>query len=150
MYEVPAFAMGDKMGTRSSRQLRRATLLLGGFLALYCMLFLSTSGEEPLAQFDLPRKVPERVLQNLFLDESQCETEFPGLTKEIKDTVAEGPFMIKETNNLGPLQGRIKDGRVSQAFILSSARPRSIRLTRGSYTSSTRKGRQISHRRCLT
>ncbi len=130
VHTVPALAMGDMMGARSSRQLRRATLLFGCFLVLYCMLFLSTSGEEPPAQSDPPMKVPEHVLQNLFLDEPQCETAFPGLTKEIKDTVAEGPFKIKQTNNLGPLQGRIKDGRVSQALIISSARPRSIRLTR--------------------
>ena len=40
---------------------------------------------------------------------------FPGLTKEIDDAVARGPFVLKKSpdkraNN--PTQGRIKDGKV--------------------------------------
>jgi hypothetical protein len=52
------------------------------------------------------------VLNNLSLDEEQCNAYFPGLTKEIDDVVAEGPFVVKQTGDMGPLQGRIKNGQV--------------------------------------
>ncbi len=54
----------------------------------------------------------EEILNNLSLDTEECEAYFPGLTKEIDDVVAEGPFQVKQTGDLGPLQGRIQDGKV--------------------------------------
>ncbi len=103
------------MKPTSSRQLRRVTLLLGCVLVLYCLFFLSTNGSGGSTwRTGSLKKVPEDLLQDLFLDESQCEATFPGLTKDIHDTLSEGPFKVKQTGNLGPLQGRIKDGRVSK------------------------------------
>lgn len=54
----------------------------------------------------------EDLLRNLSLDEEQCSAAFPGLTKEIDDSVAQGPFPLKQTGDSGPLQGRIKDGKL--------------------------------------
>lgn len=56
--------------------------------------------------------MPTELLTNLSLDEEQCKAAFPGLTKEIDDAVAEGPFTLKQTGDSGPLQGRIKNGQV--------------------------------------
>jgi predicted ester cyclase len=58
------------------------------------------------------------VLNNLSLDEEQCNAYFPGLTKEIDDVVAEGPFVVKQTGDMGPLQGRIKNGQVRHSLLL--------------------------------
>jgi len=59
-----------------------------------------------------PWTLPQELLRNLSLDEDQCNAAFPGLTKEIDDAVAEGPFTLKQTGDSGPLQARIKDGQV--------------------------------------
>ncbi|KAL1836199.1 hypothetical protein VTJ49DRAFT_5452 [Mycothermus thermophilus] len=48
-----------------------------------------------------------------------CEAYFPGLTKEVDDMVAKGPFEVKQTGDLGPLQGRIQDG---QLYIIHAQR----------------------------
>ena len=58
------------------------------------------------------RQHPPELLNNLSLGEDECNAAFPGLTKEIDDVVAEGPFQVKQTGDLGPLQGRIQDGQV--------------------------------------
>lgn len=102
---------------RAGRRLRQATLVLGLCLALYCLVFVSrtprrqTAGTGPAGGAP-----PAELLSNRSLDEAQCRAAFPGLTREIDDAVAEGPFVVKQTGDLGPLQGRIKDGQVS-AFV---------------------------------
>ena len=105
---------------RRSRRIRQLTLLLGLCLVAYCLIFISTppklSHDDGRPKEDLARK-PDQwlspdVLDNLFLDERQCAATFPGLMKEIDDTVAKGPFKVKHTSARGPLQGRIKDGKV--------------------------------------
>ena len=55
---------------------------------------------------------PPEILNNLSLDTEQCEAYFPGLTREIEEVVAEGPFQVRQTGDMGPLQGRIRDGKV--------------------------------------
>lgn len=54
------------------------------------------------------------ILQSLSLTEDQCRAAFPGLTKEIDDAVARGPFPLKRQpdHRTGLVQGRIKDGKV--------------------------------------
>jgi hypothetical protein len=97
------------------RQLRQLTLVLGVLLALYCLVFVWGTPPGPsLSRGAGSRRPPPppEILSNLSLDEAQCNAYFPGLTKEIDDVVAEGPFQVKQTGDLGPLQGRIKDGRV--------------------------------------
>ncbi|KAK4239931.1 lactation elevated protein 1 [Achaetomium macrosporum] len=64
-----------------------------------------------------------KILNNLSLDEEQCNAYFPGLTKEIDDAVAQGPFQVKQTGDLGPLQGRIKDGQI---YIIHAQRKKDL------------------------
>lgn len=119
--------MGDKkklFRPRQSRQLkRRITLILGVGLVLYCLVFVTRSPPSKSARYSTSisssrRPLPPELLNNLSLDEEQCNAAFPGLTKEIEDTVAEGPFQVKQTGDLGPLQGRIKDGQVGGLYPL--------------------------------
>ncbi|KAB5571749.1 hypothetical protein GE09DRAFT_1200754 [Coniochaeta sp. 2T2.1] len=49
---------------------------------------------------------------SLDLTTEQCESTFPGLTKDIQNTVALGPFEIQPSGTDGPLQVRIKDGKI--------------------------------------
>ncbi|KAB5554883.1 glycosyl transferase family 90-domain-containing protein [Coniochaeta sp. 2T2.1] len=112
--------MGEKLRVRRSRRLRQATLLLGGCLALYCLFFISKSPvrNAPLATRK-PWTLPPELLNNLSLDEEHCNAAFPGLTKEIDDAVAQGPFTLKQKGDSGPVQGRIKDG---QLYIIHAQR----------------------------
>ncbi len=52
------------------------------------------------------------VLNSLHLDEETCNAVFPGLTKDIDDMVALGPFKLKQARDMGPLQAKLKDGQV--------------------------------------
>jgi hypothetical protein len=56
----------------------------------------------------------KETLESLTLTEEQCRATFPGLTKEIDDAVARGPFDLKREpdHSTGLVQGRIKDGKV--------------------------------------
>jgi hypothetical protein len=99
--------MGEKLRVRRSRRLRQATLVLGSCLALYCLFFVSRT--PPAAK---PWTLSADLLRNLGLDEKQCNAAFPGLTKEIDDSVAQGPFTLKQIGESGPLQGRIRDGKL--------------------------------------
>ena len=53
-------------------------------------------------------------LESLALTDAQCKDIFPGLTKEIDDAVARGPFDLKKqpADYTGLVQGRIKDGKL--------------------------------------
>ncbi|KAL2016380.1 hypothetical protein VTK56DRAFT_3802 [Thermocarpiscus australiensis] len=108
--------MGDKkrLRPRRSRRLRQLTLVLGCCLVLYCLVFLSTTASSSSSDPQRRRwePLPETTLNNLSLTEDECNAAFPGLTKPIDDAVAEGPFTVKQTGDLGPLQGRIKDGQI--------------------------------------
>ncbi|KAK3331920.1 hypothetical protein B0T19DRAFT_397740 [Cercophora scortea] len=132
--------MGDirlkKTLRRQSRQIRQITLVLGFCLVCYCLLFVSQSPTTtitlPLSDDDgdkvgAPRsrrpRLSSKILDNLSLDEGECNAAFPGLTKEIDDIVAVGPFKVKNMGDFGPLQGRIKDGQI---HILHSQRKRDL------------------------
>src|SRR4051812_35359494 len=106
---VWASTMGEKLRARRSRRLRQTTLLLGSILVLYCLFFVSRS---PVSAPRKPWTLPPELLRNLSLDEAQCNAAFPGLTNEIDDAVALGPFTLKQTGDSGPMQGRIKDGQL--------------------------------------
>jgi len=62
-----------------------------------------------------PRHPTRHLLDSLGLDEDQCDAAFPGLTKDINDTVALGPFALKQARNFGPLQAKLKNGKASFA-----------------------------------
>ncbi|KAL2126750.1 hypothetical protein VTI74DRAFT_293 [Chaetomium olivicolor] len=109
--------------TRGRRLIRHVALALGCCVALYCLVFVwgvpssSSSSSSTSSGYGgrigrRKKSLPPEVLSNLSLDEEQCRAYFPGLMKEIDDTVAEGPFVVKQTGDLGPLQGRIEDGKI--------------------------------------
>lgn len=57
----------------------------------------------------------EETLRSRSLTEKQCRAAFPGLLKEVDDAVARGKFVqdrFDPENSLGPVRGRIKDGKV--------------------------------------
>ncbi|AEO59270.1 hypothetical protein MYCTH_2307437 [Thermothelomyces thermophilus ATCC 42464] len=95
------------------RQLRQITLVIGAVLALYCVVFVWNIPGSATRASSRKKPLPPEILNNLSLDEAQCNAYFPGLTKEIDDAVAEGPFQVKQMGDMGPLQGRIKDGQIS-------------------------------------
>ena len=68
-------------------------------------------------------KLTDEILNNLSLDAETCRATFPGLMKEIDDTVARGPFKVKRSSDLGPMQVRIKDGRI---YVLHAQRKRDL------------------------
>jgi hypothetical protein len=149
-----AAIMGERriqLKARQRRQIRQITLLLGACLIFFCLVFVwrtpaddneygsssssgggsasvrparASSASSSPAPFLKPA-LPKEVLENLSLNEEECDAAFPGLTKEIDDAVSLGPFKVKQTGDLGPLQGRIKDGKVCLSFIscLSIAPP---------------------------
>ncbi|KAK0615013.1 glycosyl transferase family 90-domain-containing protein [Bombardia bombarda] len=128
--------MGDivarvkKARTRQSRQIRQTTLVLGVCLVVYCLFFVwitpTAHGNDHYTDNDVVSSSPnpsrpeyflrytssDTTLNNLSLTEEQCNAVFPGLTKDIDDVVAQGPFIVKQMGDFGPLQGRIKDGKI--------------------------------------
>lgn len=58
----------------------------------------------------------QSLLDSLDLDEEQCETSFPWLSKDVDDMIALGPFKLKQAGDGGPVQARIKDGQVRISF----------------------------------
>lgn len=52
--------------------------------------------------------------ERLDMTTAGCNAAFPGLTKEIEDAVARGPFVLKRQpgHATGIVQGRIEDGKV--------------------------------------
>ncbi|KAK4100015.1 hypothetical protein N658DRAFT_428689 [Parathielavia hyrcaniae] len=106
---------------QNRRQLRQIALVLGLILlALYCLVSFWNRSGSSTTTLQRRQPLPAQVLNNLSLDEEQCRAHFPGLTKEIDDVVAQGPFQVKQTGDRGPLQGRIKDGR--QIYIIHAQR----------------------------
>ncbi|KAK3503639.1 hypothetical protein B0T13DRAFT_493375 [Neurospora crassa] len=90
------------------------------------------------------RKLTDEILNNLFLDAETCRATFPGLMKEIDDAVAKGPFKVKRSSDLGPMQVRIRDGKI---YVLHAQRKRD--LSREMVNSRTAALHQL-HRALLT
>lgn len=124
--------MGKTMKVRQSRRLRQTTLLFGGCLAIYCLLFVYRNPVDDAAAVAATRRPAHReqlspsLLTNLSLTEEQCNAAFPGLTREIDLAVAQGPFKVKQSGSLGPLQGRIKNGKVCWQPVIQLS---SVKLT---------------------
>jgi hypothetical protein len=96
----------------SRKNLPRYTLLALAAIALlngissfiYCLHNGALSNKHP----------SKEMLDSLHLTDTQCKIMFPGLTKEIDDAVARGPFDLKKqnANYTGMVQGRIRDGNL--------------------------------------
>ncbi|KAL8392486.1 hypothetical protein RB595_002612 [Gaeumannomyces hyphopodioides] len=99
------------------RQARQAIVSLAVGLCVYCIA-LGLMGRRRCMSLDKPSPThqatspPEPPLSSLSLTEQQCRDSFPGLMQSIDNVVAEGPFDVRDTGDLGPLQGRIKDGKI--------------------------------------
>lgn len=89
-----------------------AVVLLVYYIALWFMGQGRSSNLPPSSHRAIPPGELPLSSSSLSLTEQQCRTAFPGLTDSIDDVVAEGPFEVKDTGDLGPLQGRIKDGKI--------------------------------------
>ena len=96
---------------RRSRRWRQGLAWLGAGLVLYSLFFVYKAPGGKTRTTPARRRPSESVRNSLFLTEKQCVEAFPGLTQSIDDIVAEGPFNIQDKGDLGPLQGRIKDGK---------------------------------------
>lgn len=84
----------------------------------------------------------EETIQSRTLTDEQCRAAFPGLLKEVDDAVARGKFVqdkFDPENPLGPVRGRIKDGKASLFTLIIHLAPENTRLIRclSSYTSSS-------------
>ncbi|KAI1765134.1 hypothetical protein GGR53DRAFT_282214 [Hypoxylon sp. FL1150] len=126
-------AMTLKRIPASHARLRQVVVVSVVCLALYCFLLIpehslnaSRTVPEPFhfsSQQAPPRHHhhPAELLNNRFLTAPQCAAAFPGLTKEIDDVVAKGPFVLPRNPHfgMGPLIARVRDGKLS---ILSYAR----------------------------
>lgn len=93
------------MGTRRRIFLRVALcgvsiIALGNFCNLHNLLSSDKSAK--------------KIENSLFLNEEQCTANFPGLTKEIDDAVARGPFVLEKQplDFIGLVQARLKNGKV--------------------------------------
>ncbi|KAI8627166.1 glycosyl transferase family 90-domain-containing protein [Xylariaceae sp. FL1651] len=101
---------------------RRGTLILALFPLLYfCYVFyiywtqdIPSSNIEHSGPLNRP---PPDAYRFLNFTQEQCETAFPNLTSDIEATVSLGPFALKQAQDTGPLQARVKDG---QLYILYS------------------------------
>ncbi|KAK4191109.1 lactation elevated protein 1 [Podospora australis] len=125
---------------KKNGRLRLITFTVGLSLTVFCIIFLFRTPPSSGTR----NQHPESLLENLSLNEDQCRAAFPGLTKEIDDTVAEGPFVVKQTGERGPVQARIKDGKLS---IIHAARR--VDLSQEMLNSRTASLHQI-HRAILT
>ncbi|KAI0206763.1 hypothetical protein F4808DRAFT_6514 [Astrocystis sublimbata] len=125
---------------RNARQTARLQQIVIGSvicLAIYCFLLVpeksldSPRSTNPEAYQSRPQRQKEseeqnhrtlspELLNNRFLTEDQCRSNFPGLLDQVDDEVAKGPFKLERSkSSLGPTILRIRDG---QLYILSAAR----------------------------
>lgn len=114
-----------KPRTRSSRLVRQCIWLLGIGVIVYCFLFLSHTPRVP--ELDLTRAAQTTRVSPvdthhsaLSLTEKKCRTTFPGLLDSIDDVVAQGAFKLTNKGDRGPLQGRIRDGKVGRVLALAA------------------------------
>jgi len=93
----------------------RVALFCAVLLIVYRFSCTICGTTEPFNVFGrFSKYLPKDITESLSLNEQQCRAAFPGLTKEIDDAVARGPFILekKPDDYQGLVQARIKDGKV--------------------------------------
>ncbi|APA08906.1 hypothetical protein sscle_04g036760 [Sclerotinia sclerotiorum 1980 UF-70] len=108
------------MAYRSRSPTHIGIILLTVLVCVYLYNKQPTNLRSSIIQFSVDEQKPSvDILQSLSLTEDQCAANFPGLTKEIDDAVARGPFPLRKQpdHRTGLVQGRIKDGKV---YIIST------------------------------
>jgi hypothetical protein len=113
------------MKTRQPKSWRPVYLLLGACSFFYLLLLFYIDPSRGLSYFSRTShhyqhglQPPGDLFSSLGLTTEQCDTTFPLLTKDIRETVALGPFDLKPAGNGGLLQVRILNGQAR--FLLSS------------------------------
>jgi hypothetical protein len=102
-----------------------------GVLIVFILYSLRSSVDRipvPNYSSSIPSYPSEETIQSRSLTDEQCRAAFPGLLKEVDDAVARGQFKqdaFNPENPLGPVRGRIKDGKASLLFSHSQHHPRS-------------------------
>ncbi|OBT75979.1 hypothetical protein VF21_05782 [Pseudogymnoascus sp. 05NY08] len=99
-------------------------IFLFSVLILFILYTLRSSLSDQLSVSAYPSSIAshypsEQTLRSRSLTEEQCRVAFPGLLKEVDDAVARGPFVqdkFDPENPLGPLRGRIRDGKLYITF----------------------------------
>lgn len=102
------------MAYRSRGSIRFAILLLTVLTCIY-RFSKDTTNSRSIVQSTTDKQRPSAdILQSLSLTEDQCAAAFPGLTNEIDDAVARGPFLLRRQpdHHTGLVQGRIKNGEI--------------------------------------
>ncbi|KAI0486965.1 glycosyl transferase family 90-domain-containing protein [Xylaria cf. heliscus] len=104
------------MHRNPSARVGRLWILLASSLLVYLILLARSGGAEsppPNLKPPIPANRPSSdVYQSLNLSEQECKATFPDLTEDLDATIALGPFTLKQAHGAGPLQARIKDGRL--------------------------------------
>jgi len=109
-----------------TRRLVRITVLTTAVFTVYmfgCFIWNQTSHfarpKVSLLPFDSKKPTGTRTSKirttsSLSLNEEECSAAFPGLTKDIDETLERGHFSLERANDdyQGLVQGRIHDGKV--------------------------------------
>jgi hypothetical protein len=116
------------MAPKSRRIALRAslfTLVLASFIYRSCMyrklpLIFGFEDKSNYIKFS-----KSNAFDSLFHSESQCRATFPGLFKEIDNSVSRGVFLLKRAQDdyTGHVQGRITDGKVKASTNSSKNKP---------------------------
>ncbi|KAI6374647.1 hypothetical protein MCOR25_003110 [Pyricularia grisea] len=109
-------------GFKASRPSKRTIALLMAAIIGYHALHRYQPTTEGLPRSNTRQQANQPgplEMQQLNLTEQECRTHFPGLAQSIDDIVAQGPFEVRDTGDAGPLQGRIKDGKL---YIINAQR----------------------------
>lgn len=113
-----AMIAGQELKLRQRRRLRQLAVFFGSCLLIYYFFFQTSDAVTDVVASlrsssspSSPSPPSTDIFQSLSLTSAQCRATFPGLFKPIDDMVKLGPFKIRQHS--GPLQGKIKDGKVT-------------------------------------
>jgi len=114
----------------SSRLPVRLVVVIFALVGLYNFLettVLLLGGFSSHEHYDVSLKsyTSTATMDNLFMSEHECQVTFPGLMKEIDESVKRGSFGLERQKDgySGLLQARITDGKVSCCPLEQNKKP---------------------------